>query len=297
MKKRIRMISILLAFVMILCFWGCSTDADVTTKAEPQTVETPQSTDTPETTQPPETDGSTENELPKYVADWMQENFLCDEDPEAAGRTICSNHLYDEEYSAEGANGFHDRLSDCELNWRKTMEDAEGMFEDATLTVRIESLDGSAYLILHDGKDSDFVYVSDRDCYVQMLTAEDISEHIGASCESLRWKLIMQDYDEEFYMEDASPEELAQTFIAYQMEIDERLYRVPDELLSFDYEVREVEGEELIYVTWVMVCHGMPRYTSYTDNGDGTYTTEIRTYLQRTEDGVWVNIGYNEFGF
>lgn len=297
MKKRNRMISILLVFVMILCFWGCSSDADVTTKAEPQTDETPQSSDTEEMTPPPETDGATEEERPKYVADWMRENFLCDEDPDAAGRTICTNHVYDEEYSDEGANGFHDRLADCELNWRKTREDAEGMYEDATVTVRIESLDGSSYLILHDGENSDFVYVSDRDCYVQLLTSEDISEHIVGSCEDLRWALILQDGDEDFCMEDASPEELAQTFIAHQMEIDERLYRIPDELLSYDCEVREAEGEELIYVEWAMICHGMPRYASFSDNGDGTYTAEIRTYLQRTEDGVWVNIGYNELGF
>lgn len=300
-----RLLSAVLVFIMIFCFWGCSSEADVTTTdetqtdkmttQESQTDETPQSTSTEETPQPTETDETPEEEKPKYVSDWMQENFLCDEDPEAAGRTICTNQIYDEEYRSEGAVDFHKWLADCELNWRKTKQDAEGMYGDATVTVRIESLDGSSYMILHDGENGNFIYVSDQDCYVQLLMKGDIGERVSDSCEGLRWRLITQNDD--FYMEDASAEELAKMFIAHCMEIDEQLNRKADELLSYDYEVREYEGEELIYVTWTMICYGQPRYTDFDDNGDGSYTVWIKTYLEKTENGVWVNMGYSELGF
>lgn len=283
-------IALLVVFALLFSFVGCSSEADATTTQE----ETPQSSSTEETTLPPETDGTQEEERPKYVSEWMQENFLCDEDPEAAGRTICTNHEYDEEYSLEGAT--NEWLGECELNWRKTRPDAEGMFADATVTIRIESLDGSSYMILHDGENANFVYVSDQDCYVQLLIfMKDLDELVSGYSESVRRELIMQ--DNEFYMEDASPEELALTFIEHCMEIDEQLNRKPDELLTHDYEVREYEGKELIYVEWTMICYGMPRYADFSENDDGTYTVYMKTYLEKTEDGFWYNMGFSAINF
>lgn len=100
-------------------------------------------------------------------------------------------------YHALKTNLFDFRFSNLLLDWENAVKGDYTLYYDDTIMVQVENLDGSFYVQFHDGKDADWIYVSECDRFVPLLpnpeyeNTKDPASKIQSS--------LYNDYD--FYLE------------------------------------------------------------------------------------------------
>ncbi len=303
MKK---LICFFLALVMMTSLWACTNapenqddSLESPSSSEPSTEP---STELENPTEPEETAGEEKTLLDELseqydtALSYIRANMYCPEDVASNGRVTLTSLETGE--VVENINGYYFDITfyddDC-LDWRKAVASADGLFEDATDVVRVESrAKEDWYMEFHNGSDAKYIYFSELDLYVPFFGRFDPTEQVNDGIDALKEAYFMMDPD--FRMEDSSPEKIAEAYCDRALELwqirGEETERYTDVSIgNITYELRD-DGKKIaiFYDMTATPINDYPIFAGHTwENEDGSWTCAMEAYLTLGEDGKWLD--------
>ena len=331
----------LAAALLLLTVSGCERMPPATTEAdEPQTTaepvtqaptEAPTEMPTEDSLVMPDDVPTDENGKPYYLFGHYLERMKTGvDDPYYYGDAVLRRLVTGETTLSFSGRYLH--YSNDMLDWANARTDGEGLFEDANLELTLTGTGTDEYILLHDGKDANYVYLSAQEKYVPIVngsdryidfgnrpswidatecppdrTTEDICEDISRILHDQwdRWLATEPNYR----LHAASPEEAAQQYCEH---LERHLMQIQESLLGKHWRFDYVRVDNLTDVTYDEGTKTLTFFYDLTkmpsnpesdvraggwivDNEDGSYTQTLDGYLVLNEDGEWqvpMNDGY-----
>lgn len=212
------------------------------------------------------------------------------------------------------------------LDWANARTDAEGLFEDARLTLTVTGPGTEETVVLHDGKDANYVYLSAEGLYVPVVNGSDryldlgnrpewidepecpqerTEEEIASELSTIlrdnwdRWLAV----EPEYRVRTDAPEEAAQQYCEH---LEQHLMQMQESLLGQHWRYEYIRVENLTDVVYdeqegeLFFRYDITRKAAtpesdthaggwIVDNEDGSYTQTTEGFLRLNEDGEWEN--------
>lgn len=331
MKIYKRLLPCALALFLLLSLCGCGKTASSTEKteaptAEPTTLHATEPATTPATETagdelvmpddvPTDADGN-----PYYL--WRSYFYRLKQgtdDPFYCGDAVLTRLITGESSLSFSPSAM--ALSDTDmLDWANARTDDEGLFEDASLSLKVTGAQTDEYILFHDGKDANYVYLSAQELYVPIVngsdrymdgpdwveqcpkdrTSEDIAAEFSLKLRNKWDEWLVVDPAHRIYA--ATPEEAAEKYCEY---FETHMMQIQDSLLGSNWHFEYVRVENLNNVKYDEETKTVSFEFDYTrkaaipesdiragggivENEDGSWTQVFVHSLTLAEDGTWV---------
>ncbi|MBQ7872186.1 MAG: hypothetical protein IJ357_08605 [Oscillospiraceae bacterium] len=326
MKK---LICFLLALALLSSLWACATvPVDETQGTEPPVSSAPPETDPPTESTEPSTEAPTESTAsltepptePPTEADppptgatiynsYYKGNMYCASDTNSYGRLTWTDLENGEQldnvlgYYFAPQSWFDDSVW---LDFENAVADPEGLFADATDRIRITHFERDWYVEFHNGKNANYIYLSEYGQYVPLRGSSDIVEYINEEFMLFRGDMLL--IDPLFYFEAASPEDAAQIYCDRRAEIWTATAKqdVAEYIKCKDVSVSNISVELIeedgtkFWVYYTVTATPLGDYPLFAgnviENDDGSYSCHMSNVLVLDEaTGKWCSESLIEF--
>ena len=239
------------------------------------------------------------------IVAYVKNRLYCEEDKLAYGCVSFTDLSTGE--AVENINGFYFAATDFIgiediADWRKAVDSADGLFEDATCVVRVASLkDENWYVEFHNGKDAKYLYFSELDLFVPVISHYDqITETINTRIDDLLDYYFMLEPD--FRVEGSTLQKVAENYCArvlqrWQIKGTRTGRYTGVSIDSITYELQN-DGKTL-RVFYEMTATALTESGIFTghvwENEDGSQTCAMESTLCLDEDGKWFDASAQDF--